>query len=76
MEGPKAKGHWTKHIRLSTTLKIDALSPGYCYAVVKEFYDYDNSAHSVGEKWICLGNNYSPYDDGLSLFVSLDGVKE
>jgi len=29
-----------------------------------------------GETWTFLGHNFLPHDDGLSLFVSLDGDRE
>ena len=42
----------------------------------KTFRDYDKDEHLAGESWTYLGYNFLPYDDGLSLFVSLDGERE
>jgi hypothetical protein len=50
--------------------------PGRRYEVVRAFDDYDKVRHEVGETWTFLGHNFLPYDDGLSLFVSLDGEQE
>jgi len=30
----------------------------------------------LNESWVYLGRNFVPYEDGLSLFVSLDGLNE
>ena len=38
--------------------------------------DFDNAIHPVGESWIFLRSSFLPYDDGLSLFVSVDGKAE
>lgn len=32
--------------------------------------------HPAGETWFFLGHSFLPYDDGLSLFISLDGERE
>lgn len=52
------------------------LEPGGRYRVVRDFHDYDDDLHPAGEEWIFLGANFLPYDDGRSLFVSLDGEHE
>ncbi len=52
------------------------LIPGRRYRVRKSFTDYDQDEHPSGESWVYLGFNFLPYDDGLSLFVSLDGEQE
>jgi len=44
--------------------------------VAKAFRDFDGDDHPEGERWIFLGHNFLPYDEGLSLFVSLDGRQE
>lgn len=49
------------------------LIPGRDYVVVKEFQDFDGSIHPEGERWIYTGQAFLPYDDGLSLFVMMDG---
>jgi Domain of unknown function (DUF3601) len=49
---------------------------GKRYRVVKEFRDFDGQVHPVGEEWAFIGTAFLPYDDGRSLFVSLDGDKE
>ena len=52
------------------------LQPGQRYAVVRAFTDFDGHVHPVGETWTYLTQSFVPYHDGLSLFVSLDGVRE
>jgi len=52
------------------------LHPGHSYRVTQAFRDYDGTIHPLGEQWTYLGYNFLPYDDGLSLFVSLDGEQE
>ena len=44
--------------------------------MTKAFIDFDGDVHPVGESWWFLGQNFLPYHDGLSLFVSLDGERE
>jgi len=48
------------------------LITGQKYRVVKDFFDYDKILHPVGETWTFAGTNFLPYDDGLTLFVSID----
>ena len=45
------------------------LISGQKYSVIKPFTDYDNVSHSIGETWIFIKTNFSPYDDGLTLHV-------
>ena len=73
MYGPKPAGHWT---RLSPGEPYRSLRPGRAYVVTQTFTDYDRSVHPVGERWIYLSSSFLPHDDGLSLFVSLDGSQE
>jgi len=46
---------------------------GRQYAVIQTFRDFDNGEHAVGEVWTYIGSSFLPYDDGLSLFVEIDG---
>ena len=50
--------------------------PGRRYRVVQAFTDFDGRVHSVGEVWTFSGENFLPYDDGLSLFVTINGQEE
>jgi hypothetical protein len=52
------------------------LIPGQRYRVIKQFADFDKALHAPGEEWIFLGSNFVPYDDGMSFFVSPDGIRE
>ncbi|MEP6764822.1 MAG: DUF3601 domain-containing protein [Gemmatimonadaceae bacterium] len=52
------------------------LQPGNRYRVIRAFADYDKSVHAVGEEWTFRGQNFVPYDDGMSWFVSHDGVND
>jgi hypothetical protein len=49
---------------------------GARYEVVRAFTDFDGDTHPPGETWAFLGHNFVPYEDGLSLFVTLDGERE
>jgi hypothetical protein len=40
---------------------------------VREFVDYDRLLHPVGEAWVFECTNFLPYEDGLTLHVSVDG---
>ncbi|QDU64728.1 hypothetical protein Pan216_56200 [Planctomycetes bacterium Pan216] len=71
--GP-TNGHWTSH---SSPLQSDDYRrSGKRYRVAKEFVDFDGDRHPVDERWLFLGSPFLPYDDGLSLFVSVDGTRE
>jgi hypothetical protein len=58
------------------TQKFNSLEVGKRYRVCATFVDFDGDAHAPGEEWIFLGSTFLPYEDGLSLFVSLDGSRE
>jgi hypothetical protein len=73
MYGPMPKGHWTGHLPIGPFKHLEV---GARYVVAREFVDHDKDVHPVGETWTYLGHNFVPYHDGLSLFVSLDGVNE
>ncbi len=72
MYGPEQKGKWSSNC----SKQHGHLVAGRKYIVVREFQDFDRDVHSVGETWTFLGYSFAPYDDGLSLFVSLDGDHE
>lgn len=73
MFGPAPSGVWTSHL---APRDFGPLVVGVHYCVVLPFDDYDRVRHEAGESWTYLGYAYLPYDDGLSLFVSLDGEQE
>ncbi len=52
------------------------MEPGTRYRVKKEFIDFDREVHPVGETWWYVGTAFLPYDDGRSIFVSLDNERE
>ncbi len=52
------------------------MTPGKRYRVVKAFKDFDGAIHAVGEEWTYIGTAFLPYDDGRSIFVSVDGERE
>ena len=66
-------GHWTAQL---SNDRFKHLKPGHCYEVIADFADYDGDVHPAGERWRFLTHNFLPYEDGLSLFVSLDDVQE
>lgn len=45
------------------------LVPGQLYEVVKVFSDWSRCEHPVGERWVFLGYNFFPYEEGLTLYV-------
>ena len=67
------KGTYTSHGVGHGYLHMEA---GKRYRVVKEFKDFDGQVHAVGETWTYVGTAFLPYDDGRSIFVSLDGERE
>ena len=73
MYGPEPPGRWTGHIDAGP---FKHLVVGRRYVVIREFADHDGTVHPPGEAWTFLGHSFIPYHDGLSLFVSLDGIHE
>ena len=73
MYGPREPGHWTATLQKR---HFDFLKAGKRYTVRRQFVDFDGDVHPAGEEWTFLGASFLPYDDGLSLFVSLDGSRE
>jgi len=71
--GPYQAGHWT---RSALQPRQDFLQAGERYRVRRAFTDFDGDAHPRGEEWTFLGSSFLPHEDGLSLFVSLDGARE
>ena len=49
------------------------LIPEQTYRVITAFKDYDGSTHPIGETWRFVEKNFLPYEDGLSLFVEMNG---
>jgi hypothetical protein len=43
------------------------LIPGRQYTIAQAFVDYYGTTYSVGETYTFLGNNFLPYEDGLTL---------
>ena len=73
MNGPFPKGQFDS---AKAAPPHTRLTPGTRYRVAKTFTDYDGGVHEAGETWTFLGDNFVPYHDGMSLFVSLDGERE
>ena len=74
MHGPRASGHWSGSPGCRRDFAF--LAAGQRYRVSAAFTDFDGDVHPAGEEWTFLGASFLPYDDGLSLFVSLDGSQE
>ena len=68
------KGTYTQHHGIGHGYAH--MTAGKRYSVIKPFKDFDGQEHPVGEAWTYLGTAFLPYDDGRSIFVSLDGEKE
>lgn len=52
------------------------LITGQKYMVVKAFTDYDKLLHPIGETWTFVRTDFIPYDDGLSLHVTMDNIQK
>lgn len=76
MFGPRQMGCWSSSQAPNCGKEYAGLMAGRRYRVLKSFADYDGDAHSVGEEWVFLGYSFFPHEDGLSLFISLDGENE
>jgi len=76
MYGPEPKGHWTQRPGATPGAAHQHLVAGKKYVVAQAFRDFDQALHPVGEAWRFIGFSFSPYDDGLSYFVSLDDEHE
>ncbi|WP_161966130.1 DUF3601 domain-containing protein [Steroidobacter cummioxidans] len=76
MYGPESIGYWSDLKAPNCGSKHQHLMAGKRYRVAREFRDYDRDTHPIGESWVFMGYSFLPYDDGLSLFVSLDGKQE
>jgi hypothetical protein len=74
MYGPEHPGKWSSLIAPNSAHQH--LRAGQRYRVIREFVDFDKDVHLPGEEWVFLGHSFVPYDDGMSFFVSLDGVRE
>ncbi len=42
------------------------------YKIIKAFTDFSDVHYNVGEELTFIGSNFSPYEDGLSLFFTQD----
>ena len=76
MFGPHPLGHWSGVKASNAGSSYRFLKAGAKYRVVRSFTDNDGDLHPEGEAWTFLGHAFLPYEDGLSLFVTLDGVNE
>jgi hypothetical protein len=75
MYGPEPAGKWSS-IVAADDRQHQFLVAGQRYRVIRPFTDFDRDLHPIGEEWIFLGCSFVPYHDGMSFFVSLDGVQE
>jgi len=73
MYGPELTGHWTG---LVAPKPFEHLQPDRRYMVSSEFTDFDGDLHPVGETWRFKSYGFNRFEDGLSLFVSLDDQRE
>ncbi|MEZ4862849.1 MAG: DUF3601 domain-containing protein [Caldilineaceae bacterium] len=76
MYGPEQSGHWHSIAAPNHSKQYHFLHTGKWYRVIARFTDFDGDCHEAGERWLFLGCSYQPYDDGVSWFVSLDGIQE
>ena len=49
------------------------MTPGPTYRVVRPFTDFDGRRHAAGDLWTYRSESFLPYDDGLTLFVTING---
>lgn len=76
MIGPFPKGKYTSRSAANEGRKWEHLEAGKKYRVIREFEDNSRHLHAAGETWTFLGYSYNQWDEGLSLFVSLDDEQE
>lgn len=76
MYGPQPGGFWSGQKAVNNGSAYDFLTARHWYRVVREFAGFDGDRHPVGEAWQFRGYSFVPYEDGLSLFVSLDATQE
>jgi hypothetical protein len=60
--------------RTSPTALFAHLQTDQDYLVIRAFRDFDGGEHAEGEVWTFIGSSFLPYEDGLSLFVMIDGT--
>lgn len=69
---------------MSSKIKVHRTQPGTdfghlkCgqkYQVVESFTDYDGVLHPIDEVWQFNGSYFLPYDNGLTLLVTIDRSK-
>jgi Domain of unknown function (DUF3601) len=51
----------------------NTLRPGQRYVVIREFADYDQQRHAVGETWTFIGQSGVPHEDGVLLEIRQQG---
>ncbi|UAJ12678.1 DUF3601 domain-containing protein [Glacieibacterium megasporae] len=73
MIGPFEHGHCSAN---GAKHSFGSMIVGGRYVVAAPFADFDGDVHPIGEAWTFLGAAFLPYEDGQSLFVSLDGERE
>ena len=61
---------------MKTGVPFQHLRPGASYVVRAAFIDYDGALHEPGEAWTFRSHSFLPYEDGLSLFVTLSDGSE
>ena len=77
MIGPEKRGHWSGiESHNGGRIPHGHLLPDVAYTIVQPFTDYDGDVHPAGETWVYRGCSFYPYEDGLSLFVSLNDEDE
>ena len=76
MFGPQPAGFWSRHVATGHGSQHQFLVAGRRYRVTREFADFDGMLHPLGEEFTFLGYAFLPYEDGMSFFISLDGVSE
>ena len=52
---------------------INMLRPGQKYEVIREFTDYNQQRHTVGEAWTFIAKSFVPYEDGMRLEIRQQG---
>ena len=52
---------------------ITSLLPGRTYQVIREFTDYEQRVHAVGETWTFIFSKFAPSDDGMLLQIRQHG---
>jgi hypothetical protein len=57
-------------------MHISNLKSDKQYSVIKEFIDYDNIKHTIGEMFVFISYKYFPYDSGYTINIKRNSIEK